>query len=80
MKPPANAIVSFAAIAALIGMAVPVYGSFVSLPMMVLAIPFSLWAYGTDTDRSVATKGKIALGLCGISLVIQAICWMLAFS
>ena len=80
LKPPANAILAFALIAALAGLVPPVYGTLVSIPLMFVAVPLSLWAYGTDNDRSIATKGKIALGACGISVVLQTMFWILAFN
>ncbi len=56
----------------------PVYGTFLSAPLLLVAMPLALWA-GTDSDRSIEFKGKIALGACIVSVVMQTLWWLLAF-
>ncbi len=75
MRPPSRLILTYAVLASIPGFVVPVFGSFVSAPLIVVASPLLVWCYRSD-DEAVAQKGKIGLGICGLSILMQALWWL----
>ena len=76
MRPPSNAILAYAALASIPGYVIPIFGSFISAPLIAIALPLLVWCY-RDDDEAVTRKGKIGLVVCGVSLLMQALWWLL---
>lgn len=75
MRPPSSAILAFAVLASIPGYVIPIFGSFISAPLIAVATPLLVWCY-RDVDEAVARKGKIGLVICGVSLLMQAMWWL----
>ena len=75
MKPPSKLILAYAVLASIPGYVIPIFGSFVSTPLIVIALPLLVWCY-RDGDAAVSRNGKIGLVVCGVSILMQALWWL----
>ncbi len=75
MRPPSRLILGYSVLVSIPGFVIPVFGSFISAPLIVIALPFLAWCY-RDDDEAVSQKGKIGLAICGVSILMQGLWWL----